>query len=132
MNPERHIKEIRVRKEHLDNQEHVNNVRYVQWIQDVAEEHWKLRANEEHVEKYAWVVIRHEIDYKKEAKQNDLLKLETFIGKTSTFKSIRHVIIINAETEAKIVSAQTTWCLLDAKKRKPVPIPEELMNIFCE
>jgi len=37
----------------------------VKWIQDVAVAHWFSATTEAQREKYTWVVLRHEIDYKK-------------------------------------------------------------------
>ncbi len=35
-----HIKEILITKEHLDQMNHVNNVQYVHWVEEMAKEHW--------------------------------------------------------------------------------------------
>ena len=40
-----------VEKKHLDEQNHVNNVQYVQWVQDVARAHWEARATKEQNDK---------------------------------------------------------------------------------
>ena len=45
--PEIYEMEIRVTKDDLDELQHVNNVRYVQWIQDIAKVYWKNRAEKE-------------------------------------------------------------------------------------
>ncbi len=44
-------------EEDLDDLNHVNNVRYVQWIQDIAKEHWEVRATEQLKKDFIWVVI---------------------------------------------------------------------------
>ena len=44
--------EFAVRESDLDKQQHVNNVQYVQWVQDIAEAHWEARATPEQKEKY--------------------------------------------------------------------------------
>ena len=52
-----------VQPDEIDRQGHVNNVRYVQWIQDVAVAHWQHAASAEHLASVTWVVLRHEVDY---------------------------------------------------------------------
>ena len=37
-----HIKEIVVNDEHLDQNNHVNNVQYVHWVEEMAKEHWDI------------------------------------------------------------------------------------------
>ena len=123
-------KYITVSKDDLDDQEHVNNVRYVQWIQNVAQEHWETRASEEQKAGLAWVVVIHEIDYKKEALLNDEILLETRIIDTTHVTSLREVVIKNNNSGKLLAKAKTTWCLLDQKTKKPQRISNELKQIF--
>lgn len=131
-NPEIYEKKLVVEEKHLDKQKHVNNVQYVQWVQDVAEEHWEARASEEQKSKVIWVVIKHEISYKKEAFLGDRISLQTYVGDTTHVTSIRHVIIKNADTNKLLAEAKTTWCLLDSETKKPVKISEELKRVFLQ
>ena len=131
-NPEIYEKKLKVDEKHLDKQKHVNNVQYVQWVQDVAEEHWEVRASKEQKAKVIWVVIRHEIDYKKETFLDDNISLQTYVGETTHVTSIRHVIIKNADTGKLIAEAKSTWCLLDAESKKPVRISEDLRSVFLQ
>ncbi|MUP46279.1 acyl-CoA thioesterase [Gramella sp. BOM4] len=131
-NPEIYEKKLVVEDKHLDKQRHVNNVQYVQWVQEVAEEHWETRASEEQKAGVVWVVVRHEIDYKKEAFLNDELILQTYVGETTHVTSIRHVVIKNAENDQLLAQAKTTWCLLNSTTKKPVKISDELKQVFLQ
>lgn len=130
LNPEIYEKNLVVQEKHLDKQRHVNNVEYVQWVQDVAEEHWEVRASEEQKAQVIWVVVRHEIDYKREAFLGDNISLQTYVGKTTHVTSVRHVIIKNADSNKLLAEAKTTWCLLNSATKKPVKISEELKRVF--
>ncbi|MCG9973274.1 acyl-CoA thioesterase [Christiangramia crocea] len=132
LNPYIYEKKLIVQKQHLDKQDHVNNVQYVQWVQDVAEEHWKKRATQEQLKKYIWVVVRHEINYKKEAFLGDNISLQTYVGKATHVTSIRHVLIKNSDTDKLLAEAKTSWCLLDASTKKPSKISEELKRVFLQ
>ena len=125
-----YTRRIRVIPEDLDDLNHVNNVRYVQWIQDIPKQQWELRATPELKEKFLWVVVRHEIDYKKPALIDDELLVETYVGATTFVTSLRHVNIKNSETGEILVASQSTWCLLDADRKKPTKITEDLRRIF--
>jgi len=131
-NPEIYEKKLVVEKNHLDKQQHVNNVEYVQWVQEVAEEHWEARASEEQKTKLIWVVVKHEISYKKEAFLGDNISLQTYVGDTTHVTSVRHVIIKNADIDKVLAEAKTTWCLLNAETKKPEKISEELKNVFFQ
>ncbi|APS40227.1 acyl-CoA thioesterase [Salegentibacter sp. T436] len=119
-----------VEERHLDEQNHVNNVQYVQWVQDVAKAHWEARATKEQNEKFFWIVVTHEISYKQQAFLGDKILLQTYVGETTHVKSVRHVIIKNAETEKVLVEAKTTWALMDQKMKRPTKISEELKKVF--
>lgn len=119
-----------VTKEDLDELHHVNNVRYVQWIQDIAKDHWDVRATDQLKRDFIWVVIRHEIDYKKQAFLGDEILIETFVGETTFVTSERFVNIKNANTGEILVTAKSMWCLLDANSKKPTKITEDLRTVF--
>ncbi len=55
----------------IDEQNHVNNIVYLRWVQDVATAHWQAIASPEAQERIGWVVLRHEIDYKMPAMLGD-------------------------------------------------------------
>lgn len=132
MKPEIFEQSIIVQKGDLDDLDHVNNVRYVQWMEDVAKTHWDKRASQEIKQKYFWVVIRHEIDYKKQAFLGDELILQTFVGKHTHVTSQRYVNIINKSTREILIKAKSTWCLMDYQNKKPVKISEEMIRVFHE
>ena len=119
-----------VMEEDLDDLKHVNNVIYVQWIQDIAKEHWEVRATEKLKKNFIWVVIRHEIDYKKQAFLNDDILIETYVGETTFVTSERFVNIKNAETGEILVAAKSMWCLLDADSKRPTKIIDDLRQVF--
>lgn len=113
----------------LDEFQHVNNVRYVQWIQDIAKEHWEVRATEELKQDFFWVVVRHEIEYKKQAFLGDELLIETFVGDTTFVTSDRFVNIRNASGQV-LVAAKSSWCLLDTQTKRPTRITDDLRRVF--
>lgn len=119
-----------VTENELDDLNHVNNVIYVQWIQDIAKEHWEVRATDQLKKDFIWVVIRHEIDYKKQAFLGDEILIETYVGETTFVTSERHVNIKNAKTGDLLVAAKSMWCLLDATTKRPTKITEDLRTVF--
>jgi len=74
---------FRVAAEDIDEQGHVNNVAYLKWIQDVAVAHWRHTASEEQLDKYSWITVRHEIDSKKQAFENEEITATTWVGEWS-------------------------------------------------
>ena len=71
---------IVVRSDDIDDMDHVNNVVYLSWVQDVAIAHWKARATDALRAEFGWVATRHEIDYKQAAVFGDAITARTWIG----------------------------------------------------
>ena len=117
---------LTVGPDHLDELEHVNNVVYLQWVNDISGMHWNQLSAGGLKEKYFWVVIRHELDYLNQAVLHDELDLTTWVGESKGVKSIRHVEIYRGET--LLVRAASTWCLIDAKTLRPTRIKRDILN----
>ncbi|GAA4282042.1 acyl-CoA thioesterase [Gaetbulibacter aestuarii] len=119
---------LKVEKQHLDDLNHVNNMVYIQWINDISEKHWDLITNPELEENYFWVVLRHEVDYLGQALLDDELTLKTNVGETGGVKSVREVYIYKGDT--LLVQAKTTWCLVNRKTLKPQRIGNDILAIL--
>ena len=52
----------------IDENGHVNNVVYLRWAQDMGVAHWGSLASADAQAQWAWVALRHEIDYRRELK----------------------------------------------------------------
>ena len=120
----------RVAAEDLDELQHVNNVRYVQWIQELSKEHWEAVVPEKIREKMVWVVRRHDIRYKGAAHLDDQLHLRTYIAHSEGFISARVVEIRLKDNGKLILRSQTDWCLLNKESRKPMTISPEIHTLF--
>ncbi|HEX8846638.1 MAG TPA: thioesterase family protein [Pyrinomonadaceae bacterium] len=112
----------------IDQQGHVNNVRYVQWIQDVAVAHWLHAATREQLENITWVVLRHEIDYLRPAFEGEEITACTWVGTATAAKCERFTEIRRGD---KILAqAKSLWCALDSKTLRPRRIDDELKEKF--
>ena len=122
--------QIKVSTEDLDELNHVNNVQYVNWVNDVAKWHWEQNASKTILNKYYWVVLSHNIEYKSSAFLNDELDIITFVKKSEGVKSVRIVEIYNSKTKKQIIRSETIWCLMDKKFNRPTRIPSVIVNLF--
>ena len=119
---------IRVKKSDLDSLNHVNNVVYLQWVNDISEKHWNLLASDELRKKYFWVVLRHEIDYMNQAVLDDEIEVVTWVGDSRGVRSVRHVeMFLN---EKPLIRASSTWCLIDAITLRPTRIREDVLDLL--
>jgi acyl-CoA thioester hydrolase len=121
---------IKVQSADIDDLDHVNNVVYLRWVQDVAATHWDKIASSEIKEKYSWVVLRHEIDYRNAAVLGDELIATTWVSSCEGVRSVRNVKLYQAGSRKLVAEAKTTWCLLDALTMKPKRIEEDIISVF--
>ncbi len=118
---------LKVKEAHIDGLSHVNNVVYLQWVNDISERHWnQLSLAKGLKEKYFWVVLRHELDYLNQAVLGDELTLVTWVGESKGVKSVRHVEIYKGDN--LLLKAASTWCLIDAKTLKPTRIKNDILD----
>jgi acyl-CoA thioester hydrolase len=113
------MQRLTVRPEHLDRMAHVNNVVFVQMIQDVAAEHWLSRATDTMTDEYVWVCRRHEIDYLKPGQLDDELELHTWVGEPSGATWERFTEIRRPADQTTLVKARTVWVMLDIATGRP-------------
>jgi acyl-CoA thioester hydrolase len=116
----------------IDELQHVNNVTYLQWCLDAAENHWVSKADKRLRKKYVWVVLNHEISYKIAAFEGEKLEIKTWVKKSEGVKSERHYKIVRLSDNKTLVEAKTIWCLLDGKTHRPTKITEEITTLFLQ
>ena len=122
--------EITVKKNDLDDLNHVNNVRYIKWIQEIAKNHWKNLVSNEILNNYYWVLLEHHIQYHNPAFLGKKIKIITYVEKTEGVKSSRVVEIYKKKTNQLLVTSKTIWCLINANTNKPNRINEEIKKAF--
>ena len=116
--------------EHIDVMGHVNNAVWVQWIQDMATDHWDAAARAEDRDAFIWLVIRHEIDYRGNISVGAGVTAETWIPDGARgAKSMRRVDFTDAAGKV-IVSANTTWAMLDRESGRLARVRPEIMAPF--
>lgn len=114
----------------IDENDHVNNISYLKWVQDVAIAHWNSVSDADMRSKYIWVVNRHEIDYLKEAHLNSKLIAKTWVVEPQGARSYRFVEIYDTERNTVIAKIKTTWILLDVPTKRPRRIESDIINAF--
>ena len=108
---------------------HVNNAVYVRWIQEIAVAHWQAVARAEDIERFVWVVTRHEIDYRRPTLPGETLTCQTWVGVPHGARFDRFVEFTGSDGQVK-ATARTVWALIDRASQRPLRIPTELVAPF--
>jgi acyl-CoA thioester hydrolase len=114
----------------FDENGHVNNVVYLRWVQEIAIGHWRSRAPADDQARWVWVVLRHEIDYRRAIVPGETAHARTWVGERRGPRFDRFVRIDGPDGE---MAAQTRseWVLIDAATRRPARIPEWMETMFA-
>ncbi|GGE21127.1 thioesterase [Polymorphobacter glacialis] len=113
----------------IDELGHVNNTVYLRWVQDAATAHWWATARAEDIERYIWVVTRHEIDYLRPVLVGETVTLTTWVGTPKGARFDRYVEVCGADGRVR-VRAATIWALVDKASGRAVRVPAEVAAPF--
>ena len=118
----------------IDELGHVNNAVWVQWIQEVALAHWYSVAAPEHQGDYIWVVVRHEIDYKRPLIYHPRgVDIELWVGaiKAASFE-IRYEVHDEDTVFATASSVLVPYDLVAERPRRVSPRERAFLEQFVE
>jgi acyl-CoA thioester hydrolase len=106
---------------------HVNNVAYVQWMQEIAMEHYASIGGVEGQGKQAtWVVREHRIEYLLPAYAGEEIEIKTWLENIRRVRSLRKYEFVPKSDGKVLVRGETDWVFVDTTSGRPVAIPEEV------
>ena len=116
----------------LDQNGHVNNVVYVQWMQDVAIRHAGSVDGTRIVQSLGatWVVRSHHVDYLAPAFAGDRVLALTWVVDFRRARSRRRYRFIRETDDAVLARGETEWVFVDATSGRPRTIPPEVTAVF--
>ena len=123
--------EKRVKKKHLDEFNHVNNVQYLYWVQEVAQAHWdKLTEKKSISLEGIWIVRSHKIEYKNFTNLNDKIIISTYVKNAEGFLSERIVTIKLKKSKKILIKCITKWCFVELNTLKLKKIPQKILELL--
>ena len=114
----------------IDINNHANNIVYLRWVQDAATSHWLSAVPISIASPHAWVVVRHEIDYKKAARLGDRIRVRTWVAAMNTLISERHCRIYREADSAFLASVKTRWCSINPVTARPSRLDPRIPAFF--
>ena len=113
---------IKVKPQHIDVLGHVNNVVYVQWMQDVASAHIETLGVglDQYLEmKHAMVAVEHHVQYRKAAMLDDDIILRTWLYEINALYSFRQYAFFNAKDHSLLFTGNTKWACIEIASGRP-------------
>jgi acyl-CoA thioester hydrolase len=119
---------IDILEDDIDFMGHVNNARYLGWVQDAVLAHWKKLAPPDAVARYLWVAVTHEITYKRPAFLNDEVIATVLLEKVQGARSFYETVIRRGEEI--LAEVKSSWCCVDAETLRPARLAKEVQELF--
>ena len=116
----------------VDQNRHVNNVAYVQWMQDVAIEHSTAVGCTRLTEEIGatWFARMHRIEYLTPAFAGDVIEAQTWVADFRKVRTLRRYRFVRPSDGKVLAEGETDWVLVDVKTGRPRSIPAELAHLF--
>ena len=114
----------------IDENGHVNNVVYLDWAQIIATAHWRARATPADQEAYAWVALRHEVDYRRPLVLGETASARTWVSDTTEGPRFDRYVRIDGPDGAMCAQVRTVWCLIEKAGGRPKRVPANMLAMF--
>ncbi|WP_341503773.1 thioesterase family protein [Gallaecimonas sp. GXIMD4217] len=130
----RHQSEIKVRGFHLDIYQHVNNARYLEFLEEAR---WAMLEDRGELAWFqerglAFVIVNININYRAAATMGQTLVIDTWLSKVGERSGVFSQEIRLQGTETVVADAAITFVCLDQKTGKPVPLEGELGGYLAQ
>jgi acyl-CoA thioester hydrolase len=116
----------------IDGNGHVNNVAYVQWMQEAAIRHFEALGGTPLMAAAGatWVVRSHKIEYLSPAYAGEEIEVRTWIANARRVRSLRRYEFVRPGDGRLLVKGETEWVFVDAHDGRPIAIPPNILRSF--
>jgi thioesterase-3 len=128
--------EVKIRGYHLDVYGHVNNARYLEFLEEARwalfEEHFDIERWRE--KNLGFFIVSITIQYRKPVFLGDVLRITTHVSRFGTKSAVFTQQISSVKSNERVADADITFVLADLKTGRAVPIEGELreaLERFC-
>lgn len=119
---------VRITDDDIDFMGHVNNARYLGWVQDVVLSHWNHVAPPETAAAHLWVALKHEITYRRPAFLKDDVVARTALEKIAGARAFYNTVIERGEEV--LAEVKSMWCCVDSATLRPARINRDVAEKY--
>lgn len=124
---------LQVSLEAIDENGHVKNVNYVQWMQDLAVNHYQSMGGVEPTQALgaSWVVRTHHVVYQNPAFEGDLIEASTWVVYMRKVRSLLRYKFTRVSDGKVLVKGETDWVFVDIQSGRLRAIPPQISSLFA-
>lgn len=128
-----YVKDFVIPHSAIDENGHANNVSFVQWMQDIAIEHYAAIGGVSPMQLVGatWVAREHKIEYLLPAFEGEPIEIRTWVEDIRRVRSLRKYEFVRKSDGKTLVRGETDWVFVDAKTGAPRAIPDEVYKVFA-
>ncbi|MFT5599954.1 MAG: thioesterase-3 [Flavobacteriales bacterium] len=125
------LTDIIVRGYHLDGYAHVNNARYLEFLEEARWQYFDyIPAEWYKTSGLAFVIVNININYKFSATFGDVLSVETEVEKIGNTSMVFSQKVALKNSSKAVCDAKITFVILNTKTGKPVKIEGDLLKLL--
>ncbi len=127
-----HSIRIKVRGYHLDMYQHVNNARYLEFLEEARWDFIESKINlKEWMKKgLGFVIANININYRKPASLNQVIEIQSQISELNVKRATIEQKIYLEDSDTLVANADVTFVIVDVKTGKPVLLEGDLLEIM--
>jgi thioesterase III len=127
-----HTIEIKIRGYHLDLFGHVNNARYLEFLEEARWAAFEKTVDLEQLARKGWAftVVNVNINYRRPALMNDVLRIETHIAEWRRRSAVVRQEVVQAQGGELVADADVTFVIFDTAKQKTAILEGALLEML--
>ena len=127
-----HTIEIKIRGYHLDLFGHVNNARYLEFLEEARWAAFEKTVDLQDLARkgYAFTVVNININYRQPALMNDVVCVETQISQWGRRSAVIRQVVKRQGTDTVVADADVTFVIVDTHKQKTAVLEGEILDLL--
>jgi thioesterase-3 len=128
------ITEIKVRGYHADLYGHVNNARYLEFLEEARWQHYEgvVDMDEFRQNGWAFVVVNINISYRHSAVPGEIVEIEVEVKQVNSRSVVIHQLVRLKGSNKTVAEADVTFVILDVNKQAVLPIEGRLREVLVD
>lgn len=127
-----HTIEIKIRGYHLDLFGHVNNARYLEFLEEARWAAFEKTVDLQELARkgYAFTVVNINISYRRPALMNDVICIETGITKWGRRSAVIQQVVKHKGNGEVVADAEVTFVIVNTDTHKTTVLEGEILNLL--
>ncbi|MCC9000615.1 MAG: acyl-CoA thioesterase [Candidatus Contendobacter sp.] len=127
-----HTIEIKVRGYHLDLFRHVNNARYLEFLEEARWSFLESKGNLEFLEEsgYAFAVVNININYRRAAYMGEVLQIGASVKSIGARSCVMRQLVTLKDTDTVVADADVAFVMVDTRTERAALLEGELRAVL--